>query len=1206
MLPSLLLRTIQLFLIKILKQKIMKKTVLIFALLFCSLFTKTHAQFYEPDAETLQLLNSADYIFEGMVLDDKSYYNDDKTKIFTTSKVTITKVYKGDLKEGTVELISEGGRIGLDERIERGVISPGYKESAIFLCKKSAFKSASKETFDNTIKLDLLNKYANCLLYSESTQPKFELFGLNEIYFKTKQDFENFLLKVKGVKIPTTATARRSQEKRPSFEEFMKEQNQRAAIAKNNAKKKGKKKRTAAATNDLTITLANAIITQTGAIRFFEFDVMASANNSNTYFSNAIVRLDFNTSAFGSNIATTPGALLLTNGSDFPISQYVSNQYDVNASRINIALSDKGGAATTWSRTRLPTTPIVLLHAKIKVVGCGAILGITSFAETTFTPWFSSYTTTAGANYATSLSYTNTYYTNTLTNTIASTSMCSSGFSFSPAKIHSGNNQVLTITGSGFGTARGNVLFQNANLGYSEDINNFLNGLDNNYIKDWTDTKIEVYVPSKVTEGARIVGEYGGAASGLFKVVKPNGEEKISNTTLDIEYAITNLGSGIVGDPFGKYHLARVNCVNGFVFTLHTSFNNNLAAVTTVEQALKDWSDKLNIKLELEKNAQKQVVYESNFNAVNKNVIILDPTYLNYGEASVAPVGIETYVATKLYYRTNADIKFNANKPWHFIHTGDLPAGKSDFYHAITHEIGHVLGLDHAVNAANGTKDVMYYTAIRNQTQIIPAAQRINLNTFGARAVNGAIAKIAIDKATIWTTPDIATLGTESPAIPTIKASGPVSFCMGGSVTLTASVAANYLWSNGATTNSIVVSNSGTYSVTTTSAGCSTTSLPVTVIVNENPVITIQPLALTTCVAETVSLTLTAAGTGLKYQWQSSSNGVNYTNIANSTTFSGALTSTLVLTKPSISFNNWSYRCIVANANACATTSSAVKHTMTVVALAPFNSVYKTTPAFALTGGSPSGGTYSGTGVSNGVFNPASLAPGIYTVTYTKNTCSPASASQKITVVACCALAITTNNLSSTTFKLSTVAAANVSIDFTALGTFTTGNKFIAQLSNAAGSFASPVNIGSITGLSSGKISAIIPNTTLAGSGYKIRVVSTTPVVIGSTNESVINISKATQKTSATDKIENQNEDSILYPNPATDKVNVSLPASSFDNNGYIDIVISGVDGKIVKKIKSQFLTTSIDVSDFTNGIYILKMGAKNKEILKKLVVQHN
>ncbi len=51
-------------------------------------------------------------------------------------------------------------------------------------------------------------------------------------------------------------------------------------------------------------------------------------------------------------------------------------------------------------------------------------------------------------------------------------------------------------------------------------------------------------------------------------------------------------------------------------------------------------------------------------------------------------------------------------------------------------------------------------------------------------------------------------------AVPTISASGATTFCNGDSVTLTASVGSNYLWSTGATTQSISAKVSGNYVVT--------------------------------------------------------------------------------------------------------------------------------------------------------------------------------------------------------------------------------------------------------------------------------------------------------------------------------------------------------------------------------------------------------
>jgi hypothetical protein len=71
-----------------------------------------------------------------------------------------------------------------------------------------------------------------------------------------------------------------------------------------------------------------------------------------------------------------------------------------------------------------------------------------------------------------------------------------------------------------------------------------------------------------------------------------------------------------------------------------------------------------------------------------------------------------------------------------------------------------------------------------------------------------------------------------APASASISASGPTTFCSGGSVVLSAGTADSYLWSNGETTQSITATVSGSYTVTATTASCVATSLPVTVAVN--------------------------------------------------------------------------------------------------------------------------------------------------------------------------------------------------------------------------------------------------------------------------------------------------------------------------------------------------------------------------------------
>jgi large repetitive protein len=127
------------------------------------------------------------------------------------------------------------------------------------------------------------------------------------------------------------------------------------------------------------------------------------------------------------------------------------------------------------------------------------------------------------------------------------------------------------------------------------------------------------------------------------------------------------------------------------------------------------------------------------------------------------------------------------------------------------------------------------------------------------------------------------------PSIPTITASGATTFCNGGSVSLTSSSSNSYLWSTGATTQTISVQESGTFSVTVTNAnGCQASSTSTTVV--EHPALvelSVVASGLTSfCPGGSVTLTAPASSS---YLW---STGETTQSIVSST----SNTYTVVLT----------------------------------------------------------------------------------------------------------------------------------------------------------------------------------------------------------------------------------------------------------------------------------------------------------------------
>ncbi|HEY0160933.1 MAG TPA: ELWxxDGT repeat protein, partial [Thermoanaerobaculia bacterium] len=147
-----------------------------------------------------------------------------------------------------------------------------------------------------------------------------------------------------------------------------------------------------------------------------------------------------------------------------------------------------------------------------------------------------------------------------------------------------------------------------------------------------------------------------------------------------------------------------------------------------------------------------------------------------------------------------------------------------------------------------------------------------------------------------------ATLPLRTP--PAITVDGPSTFCAGSSTTLTATSGASYLWSTGATTQSIVVTAAGSYSVTVTDAnGCAATSAPVSVTVADAPATPVVTASGPTTFCDGGNVTLTAPD-GYTYLWSN-----------------GATTRSVTVTA------SGNYSVTVTNAAGCSATSTATQVT---------------------------------------------------------------------------------------------------------------------------------------------------------------------------------------------------------------------------------------------------------------------------------------
>lgn len=192
------------------------------------------------------------------------------------------------------------------------------------------------------------------------------------------------------------------------------------------------------------------------------------------------------------------------------------------------------------------------------------------------------------------------------------------------------------------------------------------------------------------------------------------------------------------------------------------------------------------------------------------------------------------------------------------------------------------------------TNNVAYSYVWRNGTTVIPGATTSSLNVtaagnYSVTATSGACSG----------TQNVAVSVIAAPTA-TITPSGPTTFCSGSSVTLNASIGAAYQYQwfdgataiTGATTGSLVVNTSGSYSVRVRAGNtCEATSTATTVTVNPSPTANVAVSGPTQFCAGSGALLTTTSDVGYTYQWYDGANPIGgATNASYLATAAGSYT----------------------------------------------------------------------------------------------------------------------------------------------------------------------------------------------------------------------------------------------------------------------------------------------------------------------------
>lgn len=272
----------------------------------------------------------------------------------------------------------------------------------------------------------------------------------------------------------------------------------------------------------------------------------------------------------------------------------------------------------------------------------------------------------------------------------------------------------------------------------------------------------------------------------------------------------------------------------------------------------------------------------------------------------------------------------------------------------------------------------------------------------------------------------------------TISASGPTTVCTGGSVTLTASPAASWLWSDNSTAQNLLVTQSGNYFVTVTDAnGCSNTSSSININVIAPPTAVISAAGPTTfCQGDNVMLN---ASGGTSYSWSTGS------------------------TASSISVSQAGMYYVIASNGACTDTSAIISVNVNALPGVSFTMGTDTFfcsnhAPYTLSGGTPAGGIYSGPGVSGGIFNPGNAGTGYIPIDYTytdPNGCSAISTS--VVYVDVC----TGTEIISESGKL--IAMPNPTASFTTISWTSKSNISVLEIYDVTGKLMLKENVAGIT-----------------------------------------------------------------------------------------------------------------------------------------------
>ncbi|MDB5270444.1 MAG: hypothetical protein JWP58_3484 [Hymenobacter sp.] len=273
---------------------------------------------------------------------------------------------------------------------------------------------------------------------------------------------------------------------------------------------------------------------------------------------------------------------------------------------------------------------------------------------------------------------------------------------FSPLSLTAGTGAVLTITGDGFGSARGSgfVEFRNADDGGSTRVK----AREEDYLS-WTNNRIQVRVPSTASGGSPVSNGHP-AGSGPVRVTTSDQLNAESSTSVTVVYALTNVES-TDGKLLQRPNHIALNATGGITFRFGPNFTASPAAAW--QRALATWRCQTGMNWEVgPANATNTIADDG------QNVVAFDqgaelPSRV-LGRTVSYYKGCYASNGEVVFWVKEIDMQFDDATSFQF---GPALAGPSqiDLESVAVHELGHAQQLNHL----NLLRAVMHYALSAGQ-----------------------------------------------------------------------------------------------------------------------------------------------------------------------------------------------------------------------------------------------------------------------------------------------------------------------------------------------------------------------------------------------------------------------------------------------------------------------------------------------------------